>query len=100
MSSDDIFQLIVLAVLLFLSAFFSSPYPTVVVNTLCWSAPFILRIFFHKLYLFQYMSPVYMVLHYVHLETDWMGIRQKILIFAIVTTIVLIVASVRRYRIR
>ena len=46
------------------------------------------------------MSPVYMVLHYVHLETDWMGIRQKILIFAIVTTIVLIVASVQRYRIR
>ncbi len=98
--SDFIGILLLCAISLFLSAFFSSPYPTVVVNTLCWSAPFILRIFFHKLYLFQYMSPVYMVLHYVHLETDWMGIRQKILIFAFVTTIVLIIASVRRYRIR
>ena len=39
--SDFIGILLLCAISLFLSAFFSSPYPTVVVNTLCWSAPFL-----------------------------------------------------------
>ncbi len=74
---SDLRDFAMCAISLFLSAFFK-PH----INS-CFPIPFVglhllYAIFFHKLYLFQYSVPVYMVLYYVHLEKRLMGFVKKI----------------------